>query len=103
MRDITELVTIHRPLPTKRLPEPARQPTGTELHNVRHRHVSQGLKAGWGFEKSARCAAEYMRARYGYVPITDQEGFYLVEIGLTPRPPPPPMSPRNPPPPRCRT
>lgn len=74
-------------------PTPPRKPCGTELHNVRHRHVSQGLKAGWGFEKSARCAAEYMRARYGYVPITDQEGFYLVEIGLTPTTPDEPEDP----------
>lgn len=57
-------------------------PTYQQLHNERHKHLAAGLRAGEGFEQSALCAARFMRAKYGFVPIRDEEGFFICEIGL---------------------
>lgn len=56
--------------------------TYLRMHNERHRLIAQGLRAGDGFEQSARCAARYLRAKYGFVAIRDTERFFICEIGL---------------------
>ena len=83
----------------------SRGPNHHQLHNERHRLIAQGLRAGDGFEQSARCAARYLRAKYGFVAIKDTEKFFICEIGLEraaptlsdtrncpPTPPPTPQS-----------